>query len=249
MRIVSLCPSITETLIDFGLAQSLVGITRYCIHPRAVTRTLAKVGGTKTPDIEAILALQPDLVFMNEEENTKEAFAALEKKVELDVSFPRTVLEVPAVLRHIGARTETRPIAEARAAELEDALDSLTSRPREKFRFSYLIWREPWMTVARDTYVSDLICRAGGENVYAEAADRYPTTTLEDLSRRNSDLVLLPDEPYRFRERDRDEIQRILPATAVELVSGDDCSWHGVRSIRGVQLLESLSAKYASLRT
>lgn len=247
MRIVSLCPSITETLIDFGLTESLVGITRYCIHPKAVTKRLRKVGGTKTPEVEAILELAPDLVFMNEEENTKEAFEALRGKLELDVTFPRTVAEVPGVLRHLGVRTDRSAIAEQRASELEEALGRLDKNRPGKFRFAYLIWREPWMSAAGDTYVSDLISRAGGENVYAGVADRYPTTSLEELARKNSHLILLPDEPYRFRERDREEILRILPNTGVELVSGDDCSWHGVRSIRGVELLESLSAKYASL--
>ena len=243
MRIVSLCPSITETLIDFGLADALVGITRYCIHPREITRRLPKMGGTKTPDVEAIIAAQPDLVFMNEEENTKEAFAALDGKVKLDVTFPRKVDEVPDVLRHLGEVTSTREVAEARAQELEQALAKLEASRAEAFRFAYLIWREPWMAVAGNTYVSDLISRAGGINVYERDLDRYPTITLEDLRARRAELVLLPDEPYHFKEKDRDELSRILPESKCVLVSGDDCCWHGVRSIRGVSLVLELRAR------
>jgi ABC-type Fe3+-hydroxamate transport system substrate-binding protein len=241
VRIVSLCPSITETLIDFGLADSLVGITRYCIHPREITRRLPKVGGTKTPDLDAIIAAAPDLVFMNEEENTKEAFEALRGKVELDVTFPRKVDEVPAVLRHLGAVTGTSERAERRARELEEALAGLDRSVA--FRFAYLIWRDPWMAAAGDTYVSDLVSRAGGCNIWHESGDRYPTITLEDLRDRNPTFVLLPDEPYRFKEKDRLDLTRILPDARIELISGDDCSWHGVRSIRGVALVAALRAR------
>jgi iron complex transport system substrate-binding protein len=240
VRIVSLCPSITETLIDFGLADSLVGITRYCIHPREITRKLPKVGGTKTPDVAAILAAHPDLVFMNEEENTKEAYAALAGRVNVDVTFPRTIAEVPAVLRHLGEVTGTRDRANARAEELEAGLAALDGERAEAFRFAYLIWREPWMAAAADTYVSDLISRAGGINVWPATGDRYPTITLEDLRDRRADLVLLPDEPYHFKEKDRLELTSVLPDTRCLLVSGDDLSWHGVRSIRGVALVAAL---------
>jgi ABC-type Fe3+-hydroxamate transport system substrate-binding protein len=243
LRIVSLCPSITETLIDFGLAESLAGITRYCIHPRSITRKLNKVGGTKNPDIAAILMLQPDLVFMNEEENTKEAHTVLSDRLHVEVSFPRTVTEVPAMLRRIGQLTDRIEMGERRARELENTLAELESKKSEAFRFAYLIWRDPWMTVGTDTYVSDLISRAGGINVYADSSERYPTTSMEDLHERRADLVLLPDEPYRFKDRDRGELTRILPNTRIELVSGDDCSWHGVRSIRGVALVGKLSTR------
>lgn len=242
MRIVSLCPSITETLIDFGLAGALVGITRYCIHPREITRRLPKMGGTKTPDIEAIIEAKPDLVFMNEEENTIEAHRALEGRAPLDVTFPRRIGEVPAVLRHLGDVTGTRALAERRALELEAALRDLEDKRDEVFRFAYLIWREPWMAAAGDTYVSDLISRAGGVNVWEAMPARYPEIALEELRARAPEVVLLPDEPYRFREKDRTELTRVLPDARIELVSGDDLSWHGVRSIRGVALVATLVA-------
>lgn len=246
VRLVSLCPSITETLIDFGLAASLVGITRFCIHPREITKRLPKVGGTKDPDLDAIRRAEPDLVFVNQEENRKEDFDQLRSELAIDASFPKRAGEVPAILRHFGRITDTEPIAEARARELERALESLDQaralRTRPPFRFAYLIWRDPWMTVNTDTYVSDLLERAGGSNVYGAELDRYPTTTLEDLAAQSPDLVLLPDEPFHFRPKHKDEIARILPRARIELVSGDDCCWHGVRSIRGVSLVLGLNA-------
>jgi ABC-type Fe3+-hydroxamate transport system substrate-binding protein len=241
VRLVSLCPSITETLIDFGLAAQLVGITRYCIRPKDVTRGLPRVGGTKDPDLDAIRKARPDLVFLNEEENTKEAYEALALELRVDTTFPRRVSDVPRVLRHLGDLTGTRAIAESRARELERALEALAARPKRSFRFAYLVWRDPWMTVNADTYVSDLFQLAGGSNVYADASERYPTIGLDDLAQRRCDLVLLPDEPFHFKERDRAEILPLVPGAKVELVSGDDCCWHGVRSIEGVRLAERLT--------
>ncbi|HEV8267164.1 MAG TPA: helical backbone metal receptor, partial [Thermoanaerobaculia bacterium] len=108
MRIVSLCPSITESLVALGLRDELFGITRYCIHPKADLRGIARVGGTKNPDLAAIRALAPDLVFMNAEENRAEDVEALRAEYDVDVSHPRRVSEVPALLRHFGERTNRK---------------------------------------------------------------------------------------------------------------------------------------------
>lgn len=248
MRIVSLCPSTTETLIELGLTEALVGITRYCIHPRDVTRTLPKIGGTKDPDVDAILRAKPDVVFLNEEENTHAIWATLAATLDVDVTFPRTVADVPSTLRHFGERTGTSERAEVHARTLEDALARLEARVTRRSgpSFAYLIWRDPWMTVNGDTYVSDLLERAGGRNVFADAPARYPTFDAEELVAKRPDVVLLPDEPYRFRLRDAATIGELLPSARVELVSGDDCCWHGVRSIRGVALAERLFGAVSS---
>jgi iron complex transport system substrate-binding protein len=242
VRLVSLCPSTTETLIDLGLAESIVGITRFCIRPAEIVARLPKVGGTKTPDLEAIAAASPDLVFMNAEENRREDHEALAARgLEVDVTCPRTVKEVPELLRHFGARTHTEARAELRARELEGALASLRSdRP---FRFAYIIWRKPWMTVGEDTYISDLLGLAGGKNVFADAEDRYPVTSLEQIAERAPDVVLLPDEPFPFERKHLAEIAPIVAPSRCLLVSGDDLCWHGVRSIRGVLLAQDLAAR------
>ena len=242
MRIVSLCPSITETLIDFGLKDRIVGITRFCIHPAGVVKDLPKVGGTKNPDHAAIDAAAPDLIFVNAEENRREDYEVLAAKYDVDVSMPRSVAEVPRDLRRFGARLGATPIAERRAAELETALDALDRlrRSKDRFTYAYLIWKKPWMAVGRDTYVSDLLGRAGGDNVFAGAEARYPEITIEAIAAARPRLLLLPDEPYPFSEAHRDELATILTEVRIELVSGDDCCWHGVRSIRGVRLMMDL---------
>lgn len=249
MRIVSLCPSTTETLAAFGLLPALVGVTRFCIHPAAGVAAIPKVGGTKDPDLDRIVALRPDLVFLNAEENRREDHDALRARLPasctLDVSHPRRVAEVPALLRHFGAQTDRAAIAERYAAELEAALERLSAQPGRPFRVAYLIWRKPWMAVGPDTYVSDLLARAGGENVLSDAPWPYPEILLEALAAKQPELVLLPDEPFPFEDKHLPEVQAALPRARLRLISGDDCCWHGVRSIRGVELMCALRAELA----
>lgn len=243
MRIVSLCPSITESIIELGQKDTLVGITRFCIHPAPVVRGIEKVGGTKDPKVERIRSLGPDLVLLNEEENRREDYEALVCCLRVEVSFPKTVGQVPDHLRWLGRLIGAEAEAERRASELEEALEVLEARRAaagRTFRFAYLIWRAPWMAVGPDTYVDDLFRRAGGENVLDLGRGRYPVIELSELERRRADVVLLPDEPFPFRPKHVPEVAREVPSARIDLVSGDDACWHGVRSLRGVALARAL---------
>lgn len=238
LRIISLCPSITETLIDFGLATSLVGVTKFCIHPSKFVSKINKVGGTKDPDIDAIVKLNPDLIFMNAEENRKEDHKQLSHHFQVEVSEPRRVGDVPALLRKFGEQTDRREKAEQRAQELETELDKLKQEATAShFSYAYFIWRKPWMVAGRDTYVQDLLSLAGGQNIFEEKKERYPTVKLEELARLKPEFIFLADEPFPFRESHVGEIANIAPKSKVQVINGDDCCWHGIRSIRGVQLM------------
>mgnify|MGYP006291800907 CR=1 FL=1 len=241
MRIVSLCPSTTETLIDFGLTDQLVGVTRFCIHPKDVVETLPRVGGTKDPKLEKIAAAKPDLVFMNEEENRREDYDWLSARFEVDVSMPTEPSDVPPLLRRWGQRLGVDSIADERARAIEAELAAPApaagaSRPS----FAYLIWRRPFMTAGEDTYIHRLLEGAGGENALP-GLGRYPEIDLDALAEKAPDLVLLPDEPFPFDARHVPEVKEAMPdSTRVLLVSGDDLSWHGVRTLRGLRLARAL---------
>lgn len=235
MRIVSLCPSTTETLVELGLAESLVGVTRFCIHPADVVARLVKVGGTKDPNLARIRALRPDLVLMNAEENRQPDHEALAADLRVDVTHPRTVKEVPALLRHFGTLTETAERAEVHAVALEQALAAL--RPaRQPWSYLYLIWRDPWMAAGPGTYIDDLLGLAGGVNVVT--APDYPAV---DVGALRPAVVLLPDEPFPFTDKHVPELRALQPTARIERISGDDACWHGVRSIRGVALVQRLA--------
>ena len=239
MRIVSLCPSITESLIAFGLRDELVGVTRYCIHPRDEVKGLTRVGGTKDPDLALIRSLAPDLVFLNAEENRREDAEALGAEFPIDVSTPRHASEVPEVLRHFGRRTGRVSEARSWAERIEEALSRLPSAPAP-VRVAYLIWKDPFMTIGDGTYIADLLRLGGGVNALGGKTRDYPAVTETEIVESRPAILLLPDEPYRFREADRRFWQERLPGTDVRLVSGDDFSWHGVRTLRGLDAVRGV---------
>src|SRR6266496_450136 len=190
-RIVSLCPSITETLVAIGGLPQLVGATQYCVRPKRLLRGLARVGGTKSPDLSRVLALEPDLVFANEEENRKEDIEELGRNgLEVDVSFPRRVADVPPAIRQWGLRLggDCVGAAESLASRIETSLQALcASPPAREFSYAYWIWKDPWMTVSDDTYVADLLRLSGGVNVFGRGPDRYPASTPAESLARGAD--------------------------------------------------------------
>lgn len=245
MRIVSLCPSITESLVELGALAALVGVTRYCIHPREALAGIPRMGGTKNPDLSAIRAAVPDLVFCNSEENRLEDIAALKRDFAVDVSHPRTVAEIPGLLRHFGTLTGREEKAREISLRVEKALERVEQEARHPFRFIYLIWKDPWMTVGPRTYIADLLRCVGGsfslEEEHGEGSN-YPVATEDAIVASRPDVLILPDEPYRFRERDATYWRERLPAsTHVVLVPGDDFCWHGVRTLRGLEAARKLA--------
>ena len=247
MRIVSLCPSTTETLVDFGLADQLVGITRFCIHPADVVRGIRKVGGTKDPNLDRIRALRPDLVLLNEEENRKADYERLRCDLRVDATLVRRVQDVPEQLRYLGRLTGAEVRARARAQQVEEARTRLAEARVgvEGFRYAYLIWRRPYMAVGGDTYVSDLFAEAGGKNVFENAQDRYPEIDVVALRAARPDVVFLSDEPFPFKARHAAELRDEAPELRIELIGGDDCCWHGVRTLRGLALMQRLVGSFA----
>jgi ABC-type Fe3+-hydroxamate transport system substrate-binding protein len=245
-RVVSLCPSITETLVAIGGFKRLAAATRYCVRPKGMLWGLPRIGGTKDPDISRILALKPDLVFVNEEENRIEDVRALEEAgVEVDVTFPRTVSEVPGAIRRWGNRMGEGSEAEAEtlARRIEDEEKAFEAEPPgAPFLYAYWIWKDPWMTISDDTYVADLLRLAGGVNVFGREADRYPAATPEASLERGADVHFFPSEPYRFR-REKHELlsEQLFGKERVRLfVGGDDYCWHGVRTLDGLKAMRLL---------
>lgn len=264
-RIVSLVPSVTETLFEFGAGNRVVGITDYCIEPRGSGETKTKIGGTKNPRVDQILALEPDLVIANVEENRKPDIAALEAHgVSVFAMFPRTVRgaidELRNLARLICAKNADAVIGPIHAAFIRQQSRQLKRRPR----VFCAIWRDPWMTVNRETFISDLIETCGGKNIFRDrvrlyplAADlgraparevgnghdtRYPRVSLEEVALLKPEVILLPDEPYRFDERDADELRAVpgLGDASIHLVDGTLVTWHGVRMARAIDRLTKI---------
>ena len=227
MRVVSLVPSLTETLFDLGAGQDVVGITDFCIFPPGLS--LPRVGGTKNPRVEAIRALAPDLVYMNQEENLKRHAEAIAAFARVHVSEPKSAEDVATLIAELGGIHDRRE----QAAKLVDALRAeIGAVSQRSFTFAVPIWKNPWMWCGGDTYVSRLVQCAGGVNVLGERL-RYPHVELEDVLAMKPDVVFLPDEPYLFTEEDAAAIE----APTIGPFPGHLFTWHGTRTIQGLRFL------------
>ncbi len=245
-RIVSLVPSLTEGLFVLGLGERVVGVTDWCVHPADAVAGIVKVGGTKTPDLAAIVALAPDLVIANHEENRRRDVEKLEAAgLRVWVTYPRTVAEGAAVLAELallGATDEAQ--ARVVAPVLAAVAEAERARPAEGVPVFCPIWRDPWMAVGGDTYAHDLITLCGGRNVFAAHGDRrYPRVTLDEVVAAAPEVVLLPDEPYAFGATDVAELRRLpFPAAQngrLHLIDGTWVSWYGPRIERAIRALRS----------
>lgn len=238
-RVVSLVPSLTETLFDLGAGDVVVGVTDFCIFPPDLD--LPRVGGTKNPRVDEIRALAPDLVHMNMEENLRRHGEAIEQFARVVVTEPKSVDDVAALIAQLGDLHDRRDDAARRLDELQRERDAM---PRRAFTFAVPIWKNPWMWCGGDTYVSRLVEAAGGTNVLGQRL-RYPQLALEDVLALHPDVVFLPDEPYLFTEEDA----RAIGARAIGPFPGHLFTWHGTRTILGLRFLrEVLGARAAEHR-
>lgn len=240
-RVVSLVPSLTESLFDLDLGPRLVGVTAYCVRPVMGVQLLPRVGGTKNPDVDAILRLEPDLVLMNDEENRREDAEKLQSAgIPVWVTGPRTIVDVLNLLWTIMDIFD-HAVMVPRVREIERAYDYTLAAARGAPSVPTFapIWRDPWMTFNADTYAHDVLRVCGAANVFADrerqfplAADlgdadplpdddpraagrdrRYPRITLDEVVAAQPELVLLPDEPYAFAAEDVEAISALdIPA-------------------------------------
>jgi endonuclease-3 len=236
LRVVSLVPSVTELLAQWGLATRLVGRTRYCIAPTWIRATVPEVGGTKDPNLDRIRDLKPDLVILERDENRKAAADGLTA-----LGIPWLALEVrslrdcAAAWRQVGRLFGLEDVAEARAAALEARLPK---RARKGARTLVLVWHRPWMSAGPDTYLGDLVRQAGLTPI---GPSRWATLTEDDLRRQDPELVLLPTEPYKFTRTHVNELRKRFPEARIELVDGQAMTWYLSRTEAGLAMLRELT--------
>ncbi|MEL6769878.1 MAG: helical backbone metal receptor [Bacteroidota bacterium] len=229
-RIVSLVPSQTELLADLGLDDEVVGLTRFCVHPAGWKARKQIVGGTKNVRLDRVAALAPDLVIANKEENVREQVEAIAEGCPVFVTDVATVADALAMIRDVGALVERATEAAALADEIAAGFGALAREATgaAPLRVAYLIWRDPWMTIGGDTFIHDVLQKAGFVNVFGDHT-RYPVVTADDLRAVAPDLVLLSSEPYPFKPVHHAEIAAAVPGVHVHDIDGELCSWYGSR--------------------
>jgi ABC-type Fe3+-hydroxamate transport system substrate-binding protein len=236
-RIVSLVPSQTELLFYLGLSESVVGITKFCVHPAEWFKTKTKVGGTKNFRFDVIDQLKPDLIIGNKEENYVEGITELEKKYPVWMSDISSFEDALNMMESIGHLTERETEAAKLISEIKDSFLGLTPRPSSKVL--YLIWKSPWMAAGKNTFINTMLSKMGLKNILAES--RYPTISESQLHQLQPDVVMLSSEPFPFKQAHVHELQTALPKANVILVDGELFSWYGSRMLKAPDYFNSLS--------
>ncbi len=229
-RIISLVPSQTELLYDLGLNDEVVGITKFCIHPNHWFRKKTRIGGTKDVKFDRVKALSPTLIIANKEENVKEQVEALAAIAPVYTSDISTLVDAYQMIREIGTLTHTSSKAETIIEKIKVSFDMLAEQLAQQAPKTclYLIWKDPYMSVGRDTFIHDMMLRCKLENVMVNET-RYPTINPEQIKQLAPEIILLSSEPYPFKEKHMAELQAYLPQTSILLVDGEMFSWYGSR--------------------
>jgi ABC-type Fe3+-hydroxamate transport system substrate-binding protein len=227
-RIVSLVPSQTELLHDLGLEEKVAGITKFCVHPAGWKKSKVIVGGTKKFRLDIIRSLSPDLIIGNREENYREGIETLQKEFPVWISDITTIADAFRLVTDIGCITGVTDQAIVLRNKIERTFSKMTRLP--PLRTLYLIWRQPWMAAASQTFIHAMLTEAGLVNAL-QGLRRYPQLTDAAIAALNPDVVMLSSEPYPFREKHIAEVQQLLPQSKIILVDGEMFSWYGSRML------------------
>lgn len=250
-RIISIVPSQTELLFQLGLDEEVVGITLFCIHPGHHYRTKDKIGGTKKLNFERIDALKPDLIIGNKEENEQNQVEELAKKYPVWMSDIKNLDSALEMIKMVGELTGKEKEAYGLNNRIIENFNRLeTGRATtEPIKTAYLIWRNPWMGVAGDTFINEMLQQCGLQNVLegfvpksftGDESLRYPMFSLEELAQLNPDVVLLSSEPFPFKAKHMAEIRQVLPSAEIRLVDGEMFSWYGSRLLHSPAYFRTL---------
>lgn len=230
-RIICLVPSITELLVDLGLEDSIVGITKFCVHPDSLIKDKTIVGGTKNIKIAVIKDLQPDIILCNKEENTKEIVEKCRAIATTHVSDIYTIADTLQLIHQYGRIFS----CEKKATEIINSIQKKNNdllefmKDSRKKKVAYFIWKKPWMVAANNTFINHLLEVNNFINVFKDK-ERYPEVNLDELSKVDDlDCIFLSSEPFPFKEKHILELQNKFTKTAIVLVDGELFSWYGTR--------------------
>lgn len=245
-RIVSLVPSQTELLFDLGLEESLVGITKFCVHPYHLKQTKKIIGGTKKIHIEKIRLLQPDIIIANKEENTQEIVESLKEVAPVWTSDVITIQDSIDMIEKLGkifsVRTKAQQLIDKINFGLNDFQMFMKGKPLK--RAAYFIWKDPYMTAGGNNFINELLKLNHFTNIYEDRESRYPEVIVQKMRiQGDPQFVLLSSEPYPFKDEDAFELGRYTHHANTVFVDGEMFSWHGSRLIKAFQYFKQLQKR------
>jgi ABC-type Fe3+-hydroxamate transport system substrate-binding protein len=236
-KIISLVPSQTELLFDLGLEEEIIGITKFCIHPRKSFMSSSKIGGTKMLDLQKIRALKPDLIIGNKEENDRKQIEDLMDEFPVWMSDIETLPDALKMILEIGELTNRLDKATQIAVKIDEQFSNLNRKDRPE-RVAYFIWKDPFMVAGKKTFIDDMLSRCGFENIINQS--RYPEISINQLIELNPECIFLSSEPYPFKDEHVKNFQRTCPDARVCIVDGEMFSWYGSRLLHSAAYLASL---------
>ncbi|KIA83022.1 iron ABC transporter [Kaistella solincola] len=237
MKIISLVPSITETLFDFGLTSNeIIGRTKFCIHPENLVKEVEVIGGTKNLNIEKIRALNPELIIANKEENEKLQVEELSKEFKVWVTDIQNLEDNSMFITDLGKLLKKPDLAR----NFNESIDGIFSEIKVETpkKVAYLIWKNPYMTIGSDTFIHDVISKIGFQNIFS-AQKRYPVISLSDFH--EAEYIFLSTEPYPFKQKHIEEFQAEFPSKKITLVDGEAFSWFGTHLTKKSEYLQRLA--------
>ncbi len=238
-RIVSLVPSQTELLVDLGLEKYLVGVTKFCVHPKEIRKKVAIVGGTKKVHFEKIKALQPDIIICNKEENTKEIVEQLSCIAPVWVSDIYTLDDALEMISLLGELFDVSEKGDTLISKISSGKKDFEAFVKTKppYNVAYLIWKNPYMLAGNQTFINSLLALNHFKNIADNLESRYPEVSIQDL--KNADKILLSSEPFPFKEKHIQELQKATGKEVV-LVDGEYFSWYGSRLQKAFSYFKTL---------
>jgi iron complex transport system substrate-binding protein len=236
-RIISIAPGLTDTLYALNLKDKIVGRTRYCIHPIEQVQQAKIVGGTKKINMDVIRSLQPDLIFAEKEENTKEIVEMLEKEFPVYVAEVQSVEDAYKMIHDLGEVTDRIPEAKQLITAIQTGFHSLPNLGGK--RAAYVIWKKPYMVVGNYTYINSLLEKLGFINAFKEYEGRYPVIEEEDFQKAKLDYLILATEPFPFKEEHKEEFLKILPNVKSIILDGE-MFWYGPRMLDAVNYFQAI---------
>ncbi len=238
-RIISLVPSITETLFDLGLEKKIVGITDYCIHPKEKVKEVTKIGGTKNPNIELITDLKPDLIIADKNENTQSQVEKLMKISPVFVMDVNNYEEALSMILLLGTISDRKQEADEMVTAIQNSFQDLQSLDHSKTVF-FPIWKGPCMTINKDTYIHSMIHKIGLINAFADSDTHYPQVSDQELNDLQPDFVFLPSEPCSYTPEDVVYCKSLFPNAKVIELDGQMFAWYGSRLLKASFYLQKL---------
>lgn len=224
-----------------GLESSIVGVTKFCVHPLHIRKSKTIVGGTKNVHLKKIKALNPDIILCNKEENTKEMIAELENIAPVHISDIYSIADCLELIEHYGVLFQKKKAANNIIEDITKAKNDFKSfiNKQQTRTVAYFIWKKPWMVAAKNTFIDEMLEINKFHNYFVEL-QRYPEVELDEKNKETADIVLLSSEPFPFKEKHKEAMKKYFPHSKILIVDGEAFSWYGTRLIEAFDYFKSL---------